>query len=154
MASSRRAWSAGDPDSLNWAQTSANAKQDMRNRRRICALYVLGGLVATLLSCTQKPAPEASYVPPDTCRTCHAEIAATYQHVAMARSLYRPTVPNVIEDYHKNNSFYHAPSARYYRMTERQGRFYQERYQINEGREEINKIEVEVRYVIGSGNHA
>jgi len=70
----------------------------------------------------------------------------------MARSLYRPTPANVIEDYRRNNHFYHAASESHYRMVERQGRFYQQRYQLDERGNEINFLEVEVTHIIGSGN--
>jgi hypothetical protein len=39
-------------------------------------------------------------------------------------------------------------SERHYRMTERQGRFYQHRYQLDERGREVNILEVEVSYVI------
>jgi predicted CXXCH cytochrome family protein len=120
-------------------------------------------LVSTLVSallfagCARdKPAtpPESAYAPSGDCRTCHAEIADRYRHVAMARSLYRPTPGNVIEDYRRNNHFYHAASESHYRMVERQDRFYQQRYQLDERGHEINRLEVEITYIIGSGNHA
>src|SRR5713101_728567 len=50
--------------------------------------------------------PEAAYARPDSCRSCHTQIAESYQHVAMSQSLYRPTPGNVIEDYRQNNHFY------------------------------------------------
>ena len=109
------------------------------------------------LGCSRKQAPstpEFVYAPPDSCRACHAQIADSYQHVAMARSLYRPTSGNVIEDYQKDNHFYHARSGRHYRMTERQGHFYQRRYQVDAHGREINSLEVEITYIIGSGRHA
>ncbi|HEY2019000.1 MAG TPA: tetratricopeptide repeat protein [Bryobacteraceae bacterium] len=72
----------------------------------------------------------------------------------MSRSLYRPTAGNVIEDYQKNNSFYHAASERHYRMTERQGHFFQQRFQLDARGHETNSMEREVTFIIGSGNHA
>jgi predicted CXXCH cytochrome family protein len=72
----------------------------------------------------------------------------------MARSLYRPTIRNTVEDYEKDNHFYHEASQLHYRMTEREGRFYQQRYQLDERGRQINSMEVEVSYIIGSGNHA
>jgi hypothetical protein len=92
--------------------------------------------------------------PSDSCRACHAGIAESYRHGAMARSLYRPTHANVIEDYQRINTFYHAASGRHYRMTERQGRFYQQRFQLDARGRETNAMEVEVTYITGSGNHA
>jgi tetratricopeptide (TPR) repeat protein len=72
----------------------------------------------------------------------------------MARSFYRPSPQNVIEDYKRNNRFYHAPSDRHYRMIEREGRFFQQRYQLDEGGRETNVLEQEITHIIGSGNRA
>jgi tetratricopeptide (TPR) repeat protein len=105
-------------------------------------------------ACTKNQPAEAAYVPSGSCRACHPAIADSYQNVAMARSLYRPAVANIIEDYRAKNQFYHAASERHYRMTERAGRFYQQRYQRDERGREVNLLEVEVSYIIGSGNHA
>jgi len=105
-----------------------------------------------LTACARRPEP--AYVPSENCRACHAQIAERYQHVAMARSLYRPTPGNVIEDYQTINHFYHAASGRHYRMIQRDGRFYQQRYQLDERGAETNVLEVEISYIIGSGNHA
>ena len=100
------------------------------------------------------PPPESVYAPPDSCNGCHAEIAQRYEHVAMARSLYRPTAANIIEDYERDNHFYHAASGSHFRMLQRRGHFYQQRYQLDEGGRETNLLEVEVTYIIGSGKHA
>ena len=88
------------------------------------------------------------------CRSCHAEIYRSYGEVAMARSFYRPSPGNVIEDYTRENHFHHAPSNRHYRMIQREGRFYQRRYQLDAGRNEKNVLEREVAWIIGSGEHA
>jgi hypothetical protein len=115
----------------------------------VSALLIAGS------ACHRPAGPqESAYAPSESCKTCHAEVAQRYRGVAMARSLYRPTHANIIEDYRSNNHFYHAASDRHYRMLERQGRFYQQRYQLDEGGHEINLLEVEVTYIIGSGNHA
>ncbi|MCI0424023.1 MAG: tetratricopeptide repeat protein [Acidobacteria bacterium] len=93
------------------------------------------------------------YTDSRSCRPCHAEIYESYQGVAMARSFYRPSVGSVIEDYEKNNHFFHPASNRHYRMLRRDGRFFQQRYQLKQ-RREVNFFEQEVHYIIGSGNHA
>ena len=72
----------------------------------------------------------------------------------MARSFYRPSPDNVIEDYARENHFYHAPSDRHYRMVQRNGRFFQRRYQLDDQGKEKNVLEREVTHVIGSGEHA
>ena len=74
--------------------------------------------------------------------------------MAMARSFYRPSPDNVIEDYTRENHLHHAPSNRHYRMIQREGRFYQRRYQLGAGGKEKNVLEREVAWIIGSGEHA
>ncbi len=93
------------------------------------------------------------YVDARTCATCHAKIYETYQRTGMARSFYRPAAKNSVEDYRVNNRYHHEASGTYFTMIERDGKFYQRRYQIGfEGRE-TNVDEKQVDYVMGSGNH-
>ena len=67
-------------------------------------------LVAGCVACGPRGSRRtaATYVDPQSCRPCHVEISNSYQQVAIARSLYRPGVAPVIEDYERNNHFYHA----------------------------------------------
>ena len=88
------------------------------------------------------------------CQSCHAEIYESYGQVAMARSFYRPSADNVIEDYTRENHFHHAPSNRHYRMIQREGRFFQRRYRLDADGNEKNVLEREVDWIIGSGEHA
>ena len=88
------------------------------------------------------------------CQSCHAEIYRSYGEVAMARSFYRPSPDNVIEDYTRENHFHHAPSNRHYRMVQREGRFFQRRYRLDSDGNEKNVLEREVNWIIGSGEHA
>ena len=101
------------------------------------------------------PAAGASgdYVDSRLCARCHPKIYETYQRTAMARSFYRPTQANAVEDYRVNNSYYHAASDTHFTMFEREGRYYQRRYQIGFNKEETNVDEKEIDFVMGSGNH-
>ena len=72
----------------------------------------------------------------------------------MARSFYRPSAENTIEDYKVHNTIYNRASDRYYTMIERDGKWYQRRHQIGFGGKETNVVEKPVDYVIGSGNHS
>ncbi len=99
-------------------------------------------------------APTHSSPDSQVCQSCHAEIYRSYGEVAMARSFYRPSPDNVIEDYSRENHIHHAPSNRHYRMIQREGRFYQRRYQLDAGGKEKNVLEREVTHIIGSGEHA
>ena len=101
------------------------------------------------------PDPSASeYVDPQTCQPCHSDIHDSYRKVAMGRSFYLPSAENVIEDYEVDNHYYHALSNRHYRMVQRDGRFYQRRYQLDAQGREHNVFEMEATHVIGSGIHA
>ena len=101
-----------------------------------------------------KPDAPAEYVDPQTCRPCHSDIYDSYQEVAMGRSFYLPSAENVIEDYKVDNHYYHELSNRHYRMLQRDGRFYQRRYQLDAQGREHNVFEMEATHIIGSGNHA
>ena len=113
------------------------------------------GLIGLAARSQMAPQPSTSeYVDPQTCRPCHSDIFDSYQEVAMGRSFYLPSAENVIEDYKVDNHYYHELSNRHYRMLQRDGRFYQRRYQLDAQGREHNVFEMEVTHIIGSGNHA
>jgi hypothetical protein len=88
------------------------------------------------------------------CQACHAEIYEKYQQVPMAQTLSRAMPQNVIEDYARNNRFFHEASDRHYEMAQRDGKFYQRRYQLDKDGNPTNIFEREAHYIIGSGRHA
>ena len=100
-----------------------------------------------------QPQMQSAYVDPATCAGCHQEIAKSYRLTGMGRSLYRPGSQNAVEDYKTKNNIYNRASDRYYTMIERDGKLYQRRNQIGPNGDEINVLEKQVDYVIGSGNH-
>ncbi|HTH52671.1 MAG TPA: tetratricopeptide repeat protein [Edaphobacter sp.] len=102
---------------------------------------------------TQQAFVNPGYVDAQVCTACHAEIASTFKKTGMGRSFYRPTAENVIEDYKRSNTYAHKASGLQYRMEERDGKFYQRRYTLEDGKE-ANVVEAQVDYVLGSGNHA
>lgn len=113
------------------------------------------GLIGLAARSQMAPQPSTSeYVDLQTCRPCHSDIFDSYQEVAMGRSFYLPSAENVIEDYKVDNHYYHELSNRHYRMLQRDGRFYQRRYQLDAQGREHNVFEMEVTHIIGSGNHA
>jgi predicted CXXCH cytochrome family protein len=71
----------------------------------------------------------------------------------MARSFFRPRPENIIEDYRLNNKYYHRASDTHFEMLDRNGKYYQRRYQIGFDGKETNVDEKEVDFVMGSGNH-
>ena len=98
--------------------------------------------------------PEAGYIGSQACAECHQGITNSFNHIAMGRSLYRPTVDNIIENYDTDNEFYHEASDQYFRMTHDNDHFYQTRYQKAPDGSHINEKKVEVSYIVGSGNHS
>jgi len=71
----------------------------------------------------------------------------------MARSFFRPKPENTVEDYKKNNTYYHRASDIYYSMIERDGRYFQRQYQIGFDGKQTNISETEIDFILGSGNH-
>jgi predicted CXXCH cytochrome family protein len=104
-----------------------------------------------------KPAPasvDSGYVNSAACAACHQDIVRTYHLTGMGRSFYRPGATNTVEDYKVHNTVYNRASDRYYAMLERDGKWFQRRYQIGFGGKETNVVEKQIEYVIGSGNHS
>ena len=71
----------------------------------------------------------------------------------MGRAFYPAREEHMVEDFVKANTYYHAPSGDHFMMIRRGGQYYQRRHQLAEDRE-INVIERQIHYVMGSGNHA
>ena len=113
-----------------------------------------------LLSAHRKQKPllvagvEEGYLNPDSCKPCHLETYQNYQHTGMGQSFYRMNSKKEIEDWTHNSLYYHRPSDRYYKMSERNGRYYQRRYQIGFAGKEVNVVEKEIHFVVGSGKHS
>ena len=97
---------------------------------------------------------DAGYVSAESCQSCHAEIYETYQHTGMGRSFYRMRPEKAVEDWTGNNVYYHEASKRYYTMFERDGRYFQRRHQNGYGGREVNVVEKEIHFVVGSGNRS
>lgn len=106
--------------------------------------------VAGLIAAAQEESVD-DYIGGQVCASCHPSIASTYREVGMART-FRPIadVP-VIEDWTTNNRYFHEPSNQHFLMTSRDGKFYQKRYQLDDEGAEINDLELEIQYAIGSG---
>jgi predicted CXXCH cytochrome family protein len=88
------------------------------------------------------------------CAGCHWDICQTYSRNGMGRSFYRPTPEKMVEDFTSRNTFYHQPSDSYFTMLRRDGQYYQRRYQLDSEGKQINVMEKQIDYIMGSGNHA
>lgn len=96
---------------------------------------------------------ENRYVDPTLCADCHPNIEETYRRTGMGRSFSRPATSNTAVDKKDAVTFYHKASDSYFTTIERDGRFYQRRYQIGFDGKETNSFEKEIHFVMGSGNH-
>jgi len=98
------------------------------------------------------------YVDDRLCGSCHRDLYRSFQAVGMARSFYPPSEAEWIEDFDAE-PFYHPESRRYYEMR-RTGdgdggdglRF--RRYQLDDDGAEVNVLEQEVDWVLGSGHRS
>jgi predicted CXXCH cytochrome family protein len=120
----------------------------------------IGLLIATAIAIlgaaalAQRTPEESSggYVDGALCSTCHQQIAASFAKTGMGRSFFRLQRRSAIEALGK--AYYHAPSESWYEMIERNGEYFQRRWQIGFDGHETNVEEKRVDYVIGSGDHA
>ena len=129
--------------------------------KRILAAVALAMLLAGLgmiLLHTQRTQPPAghqqAYADPASCIQCHADAAAGYAATGMAHAFYQPHAGDTIASDPSANNFYHAPSATFYSMVQHDGKFFQRRWQKGFGGSADNIEELQVDYVMGSGNHA
>lgn len=97
---------------------------------------------------------EIGWVGMDACRECHFEKHSTYRHTGMGRAFY-PMEPSVaVEDFRGANDVGVVDSVMRYRMTERNGRYYQREYVPDSAGNELVSNEHELLWVIGSNNHS
>ena len=116
------------------------------------AIFSMVLLVGLALARPALPPQSSEYVGMETCRSCHGEIYKTYQNVGMAKTFKRIDAVPLIEDWTKNNRFFHKPSNQYFEMTRQDGRFFQRRYQQDPSGRRRNEFEQEIHYIFGSGN--
>src|ERR1035438_650243 len=154
-------WSAGMKYPSNGGGTPA-----VRQRRRLAAVLLEALGIATytaLILLSPAPAQTQSsqpgsvdlgYAEPETCAVCHRNIWETYLQTGMGRSFYRPSPTNMTGSDTPNNTFYHKSSDSYFTMLQRDGKYYQRRHQIDPEGRQINVMEKQIDFIMGSGNHA
>ena len=115
---------------------------------------ILCGIGFLLASCASSVEPESAnaYVEAGACRDCHIEIWSSFIQTGMGRSFYRPSSENTVEPY-DGVPYFHEASGRIYRMIRRDGKYFQRRHQLGPADQEINILENEIHFVMGSGNH-
>jgi predicted CXXCH cytochrome family protein len=110
-----------------------------------------------LLLALAAPAAAQEYANPRQCSGCHPAIAKSYSQNGMGKSFHaaRPdTLAQIaLEDFTKNNRYYHEASDTYYEMVKRDGVLIQRRWQLGFDGKVTNLDEKRVDYIFGSGNH-
>ena len=147
-----------------------------RNRKLAYSLVILGAVAAALavffyldsnpadkreeerFSAAAKGGPfipaDTGYVDASACAGCHQEIWNLYQETGMGQAFSRMTPDVAGADFSDENTYYHEPSDRHYRMYRRGEAFYMRRLQAGFGGRETNVVEKRIDYVIGSGYKA
>jgi len=130
-------------------------------RRVAVALFGIASVCVAVLHLPYGagPAPvhaesKAEYVDSALCAKCHADVAATFRQTGMGRSFHRANASDRGEGFTKHDTLYNGSSDRYYTMLERDGKLYEQRYQIGFEGQQTNRIEKQIDYVVGSGDHA
>ena len=72
----------------------------------------------------------------------------------MARSFYRPSPASTLSSGAGSNTYYHKPSDSYFSMLRRGDKYYQRRHQVDRDGREINVMEKQIDFIMGSGAHA
>jgi hypothetical protein len=96
----------------------------------------------------------ATYADPATCVSCHSDIAKTYRETGMGRSFHRVDASDHANDFATRNTLYNKASERYYTIIEKDGKLYEQRHQTGFDQKDANFEEMQIDYVIGSGNHS
>ena len=97
--------------------------------------------------------PDIKYTGNESCRDCHLEIYEAYIKSPTGRSMSILDSTNIIEDFPQKEAIYDTVNNFYYEMFEKDGKYYQQEYRLdNEGKLLHERI-VEAQYVIGSGSN-
>lgn len=95
----------------------------------------------------------ATYADAKSCARCHASEAANYATTGMARAFYRPDEKTTVDAPANDRQFFHAVSSTFFSMTEHDGKYFQRRWQQGFDGKPDNVEELQIDYIMGSGNH-
>ena len=95
----------------------------------------------------------AEYTGDAACFDCHQEQWTGFQEHGMARSFYRLTADNVVEDF-TAPPLWHEKSGFYYRVFADNGAYFQEEFRLGPQNTKTHRLIRRIDYVVGSGNAA
>ena len=96
----------------------------------------------------------AEYLGMRACVTCHSGIHGTYRHTGMGRAFYPMTDQVAVEDWSEDNEVLLASRGMRYRMTRRDGAFFQSLAVLDDAGAVVHEREYALRYAVGSNNHS
>ncbi|MGH9590977.1 MAG: tetratricopeptide repeat protein [Terracidiphilus sp.] len=96
---------------------------------------------------------QSDYIDSRVCASCHSDIAASFSQTGMGRSFGIPDAAAPHAEFH-NQTVYNKASDMYYTMFERDGKLFEERFQLGYRGQHTNIVDQQIDYVLGSGNHA
>lgn len=102
---------------------------------------------------SSKAAEDHEYADPATCEQCHETEASGYARTGMAHAFSQPEATDTVESPSKTRQFYHALSGTYYELIQRDGKYYQRRWQEGFDGNPDNVEETKIDFIMGSGNH-
>ncbi len=97
-------------------------------------------------------APEVQYVGMNTCKTCHANVHATFIHTGMGRSFDRATPQKSAATFGGHALVYDTASNLYYKPFFRDSAMYVLEFRLENGDTVHRRLE-RIAYIVGSGQH-
>jgi tetratricopeptide (TPR) repeat protein len=110
--------------------------------------YIVDGDIAYL-----NTAPNVKYVGTDACRDCHEEIYNAYIESQTGRSMSLMSLSNIIENFPQKEAVYDSSRNFFYEMIQKDDRFYQREFRLDDDGNIIHERVEEAQYIIGSGKN-
>ena len=98
-------------------------------------------------------ASSVQYTGSDACQQCHSDIHEQYFQTTTGRSMSKMDNSNVIESFPQTYEVYDARLKYFYEMIEKEGKYYQREYRLDDNGELIHERLMEAQYIIGSGKN-
>ena len=96
---------------------------------------------------------DVKYTGSESCRDCHKVIYDAYMKSPTGRSMSKLDPSNIIEDFPQREAVYDSTVNFYYEMVQRDNRFYQREYRLDDKGKIVHERLQEAQYIMGSGTN-